>query len=233
MFSCSHGKLAPELATPNVVGIKRRSAEAQGSRETFAFPLDSFVVFAVIMSTKQSYRSSSGSLKGLGGGSSGGTRISHVRSSGSCRAPSFHGGLGGRGVSTSYGYGGLGSAYSGGNFSSGSGFGYGGGNAGMFGGVPNEGLLNVNGKETMQLLNDRLASYLTKVHSLEQENTQLEKKIREWYDHQVPYTSPDFLPFFRSIEELQNKILQASVGNANILLQIDNARLAADDFRTK
>ncbi|XP_068119205.1 keratin, type I cytoskeletal 19-like [Hyperolius riggenbachi] len=97
----------------------------------------------------------------------------------------------------------------------------------------NENLICTNEKETMQLLNDRLASYLDKVRSLEQENAQLEKKIREWYDKQVPYASPDFQAYFKTIEDLQNQILQGNNNNANLVLQIDNARLAADDFRTK
>ncbi|XP_075701697.1 keratin, type I cytoskeletal 19-like [Rhinoderma darwinii] len=207
------------------------------------------------MSVKQSHRSSSsGSLRGLGGGSSSVTRTSTVRSSGSYRSPSMHGGLVGRGLGSSYGIGGssagsmsLGLGYCGGSAGGfGSGFGYGGGSSGGYGSgfgysgghtsanvTGGENILNINEKETMQILNDRLATYLDKVRSLEQENTQLEKKIRDWYDNQVPYTSPDFHPYFRTIEDLQSKILQASTNNANILLQIDNARLAADDFRTK
>ncbi|KAM8947131.1 keratin, type I cytoskeletal 14-like [Pelodytes ibericus] len=193
------------------------------------------------MSVRQSHRSSSGSMKGLGGGSSGITRVSHVRSSGSCLSPSVHGGFGGRNVSTSIGHGGasagsisIGSSFGGGHVGGfGAGLGFGGGIGGAFYGGVDEGMFNISDKETMQLLNDRLASYLNKVHSLEQENTQLEKRIREYYDKQVPYTSPDFNPYFRTIEDLQSKILQASTGNANILLQMDNAKLAADDFRTK
>ncbi|XP_053308857.1 keratin, type I cytoskeletal 14-like [Spea bombifrons] len=206
------------------------------------------------MSVKQSHRSSSGSLRGLGGASSGVTRVTHVRSGGSYRSPSIHGGFGGRSINTSYGYGGFGNAsagsfglgYGGGStISISSGLGYGGGHGGGFGsglgygaggaysGVVADGAFNISEKETMQLLNDRLACYLDKVRSLEQENAQLERKIREWYEKQVPYTSPDFNPYFRTIEELQNKILHARTGNATILLQIDNAKLAADDFRTK
>ncbi|PIO35151.1 hypothetical protein AB205_0172130, partial [Aquarana catesbeiana] len=87
--------------------------------------------------------------------------------------------------------------------------------------------------ETMQHLNDRLASYLDKVRSLEQQNAQLERNIREWYERNQPSTLPDYSSFFRIIQELQGQISSTSVENARIVLQIDNARLAADDFRNK
>ncbi|XP_051850464.1 keratin, type I cytoskeletal 17 [Antechinus flavipes] len=158
---------------------------------------------------------------GLGGGSS----------RASCRAPgsSFGsvsssrlvsgGGLGG-------GYGG--SCYSGNySFSSGLGGSYG----SSFGSV--DGLLAGGEKATMQNLNDRLASYLDKVRALEEANTDLELKIRDWYQKQAPGPAKDYSGYYQTIEDLKNKILTATVDNANILLQIDNARLAADDFRTK
>ncbi|MEE6508532.1 hypothetical protein FKM82_021637, partial [Ascaphus truei] len=85
----------------------------------------------------------------------------------------------------------------------------------------------------MQLLNGRLSSYLGKVRSLEQENTQLEKNIREWYDRNQPNAVPDYNNYFRTIQELQGQISSATVENARIVLQIDNARLAIDDFRNK
>ncbi|POI19291.1 hypothetical protein CIB84_016964, partial [Bambusicola thoracicus] len=88
-------------------------------------------------------------------------------------------------------------------------------------------------KETMQNLNDRLAAYLDKVRALEEANTDLEVKIREWYKKQGPGPERDYSPYYRTIEELRSKILAATVENANIVMQIDNARLAADDFRTK
>uniref|UniRef100_A0A452QVV2 Keratin 32 n=1 Tax=Ursus americanus TaxID=9643 RepID=A0A452QVV2_URSAM len=91
-----------------------------------------------------------------------------------------------------------------------------------------EGSFNGSEKETMQVLNDRLASYLQKVRQLERENAQLESKIQEACQSQAATMCPDYQSYFRTIEELQQK-----AENARIVVHIDNAKLAADDFRTK
>ncbi|NWX15744.1 K1C19 protein, partial [Aegotheles bennettii] len=183
---------------------------------------------------------------GLGGGSS---RLSSVRTGGTYRAPSIHGGSGGRGVSVSSaryvssvggGYGGglcsgFGSGY-GGGFGGGAacGFGGGAGFGGGFDGFAGDGLLSGNEKITMQNLNDRLAVYLDKVRALEEANSDLEVKIRDWYQKQAP-TSParDYTNFYKIIEDLRDKILASTIDNSRVILEIDNARLAADDFRLK
>ena len=69
-----------------------------------------------------------------------------------------------------------------------------------------EGSFNGNEKETMQFLNDRLASYLEKVRQLERENAELESRIRDWCEQQVPYLCPDYQSYFQTIEELQKKV---------------------------
>ncbi|XP_053067441.1 keratin, type I cuticular Ha3-I [Acinonyx jubatus] len=96
-----------------------------------------------------------------------------------------------------------------------------------------EGSFNGSEKETMQFLNDRLASYLEKVRQLERENAELETRIREWCQQQVPFVCPSYQSYFRTIEELQQKILCSKAENARLVVQIDNAKLASDDFRTK
>uniref|UniRef100_A0A8C4SZ16 Keratin 98 n=1 Tax=Erpetoichthys calabaricus TaxID=27687 RepID=A0A8C4SZ16_ERPCA len=88
--------------------------------------------------------------------------------------------------------------------------------------------INASGKETMQNLNDRLASYLEKVRSLEEANAKLEKQIRDGLS--VTARSPG-VHLCLSLSFLQ--ILAASAVNSGLLLQIDNAKLAADDFRVK
>ncbi|XP_069337509.1 keratin, type I cuticular Ha3-I-like [Eulemur rufifrons] len=96
-----------------------------------------------------------------------------------------------------------------------------------------EGSFNGSEKETMQFLNDRLASYLEKVRRLERENAELESLIRERCQEQDPLVCANYQSYFRTIEELQQKILCSKSENARLVVQIDNAKLAADDFRTK
>uniref|UniRef100_A0A4X2LXS9 Keratin 36 n=1 Tax=Vombatus ursinus TaxID=29139 RepID=A0A4X2LXS9_VOMUR len=171
---------------------------------------------------------STGSFRGVCGTSGGFSRISSVRSVGSCRVPSISCG-GGSVSSLKLGSCGLGSYLPNTYLSNGyytSGFG---GNSFWAG----DGVFNGNEKETMQFLNDRLANYLEKVRQLERENSDLEKKIREWYESQIPYICPDYQSYFKTIEDLQQKILLTKAENSRLVLQIDNAKLAADDFRTK
>ncbi|KAM4823162.1 keratin, type I cuticular Ha2-like [Urocitellus parryii] len=96
-----------------------------------------------------------------------------------------------------------------------------------------EGSFNSNEKEIMQALNDRLASYLEKVRQLERENASLESKIQEACQSQVLTLCPDYQSYFKIIEELQQKVLCTKAENARMVVHIDNAKLAADDFRTK
>ncbi|XP_044303029.1 keratin, type I cytoskeletal 14-like [Varanus komodoensis] len=85
----------------------------------------------------------------------------------------------------------------------------------------------------MQNLNNRLAAYLDRVRSLEDSNAQLEQKIRETYIKRASADGPDLSGYFNTITDLKAKIQQETLTNAGLLLQIDNAKLAADDFRVK
>ncbi|NWZ69748.1 K1C20 protein, partial [Acrocephalus arundinaceus] len=94
-------------------------------------------------------------------------------------------------------------------------------------------LLAGNEKSTMQNLNDRLAAYLERVRSLEKSNAMIEMQIREWYEKNTISVGQDYSSYFKTIEELRNKISAAQMENSRLVLQIDNAKLAADDFRLK
>ncbi|KAG9474161.1 hypothetical protein GDO78_004457 [Eleutherodactylus coqui] len=185
-----------------------------------------------------------GFVEGGGGGYAGGF--------GGAAGGSYGGGFGGgAGGGAGGGYGGGarfgggssggfgGGGFGGGGFGGG-GFGGGGFGSGGFGGGggATEGIFGTNEKQTMQNLNDRLASYLDKVKALEEANADLEQKIREWYEKHRPGSTTgagaaDYSKYDPIMEDLRNQIMLATVDNAKIILQIDNARLAADDFRLK
>ncbi|XP_077316042.1 keratin, type I cytoskeletal 19-like [Lithobates pipiens] len=148
---------------------------------------------------------------------------------GHVRAPSVHGGSGGKGISISR------------HFSHGHSFGsvhgYSHGNhfthQSAHGVSKNDSLLCFNEKETMQLLNNRMATYMEKVCSLEQKNGQLERNIREWFEKNEPDGLPDCSKYYRTIQELQSQIPVAYKQNAKVFLEMDNAKLTADDLRNK
>ncbi|KAM9210068.1 LOW QUALITY PROTEIN: keratin, type I cuticular Ha7-like [Dugong dugon] len=100
-------------------------------------------------------------------------------------------------------------------------------------GTYGEGTLNGHEKETMQFLNDRLANYLQNVRQLEQDNAELETRIRELSKFQETEVCLNYQSYFWTIEELQQKILCSKAENARLITQVDNAKLAANDFRIK
>ncbi len=67
--------------------------------------------------------------------------------------------------------------------------------------------IQLNEKYTMQNLNDRLASYLEKVRSLEAANANLERQIREYYEKKGPICQKDYSAYWNTINCLKEKVL--------------------------
>ncbi|KAM8864632.1 keratin, type I cytoskeletal 18-like [Spinachia spinachia] len=90
-----------------------------------------------------------------------------------------------------------------------------------------------NKKATMQHLNDRLASYLETVRSLEKANGSLEIKIREIIKKRGPLEGKDFSKYNATITDLRAKIFDMIKGNAHLAISLDNTTLASGDFKMK
>ena len=163
---------------------------------------------------------SGGSKCGLGSGSAPGFR----GGAGSCGlSGGLSGGFGGGFGSCSVGGGFGGASGSGVGIGRGSGFGggpgFGGGASGGFysfgggvgGGIGDGGLFSGSEKQTMQNLNDRLANYLDKVRALEEANSDLENRIKEWYDKYGRGSGDggsgrDYSKYYPIIEDLRNQV---------------------------
>ncbi|XP_078385626.1 keratin, type I cytoskeletal 19-like [Cetorhinus maximus] len=154
------------------------------------------------------------------GGSSrhGSSSVRLVRSGGGAsRSQSLYGaGMGTRIASVSAGSG-LGSALGSGSFS----FSSSTSSAGGF-----------NEKTTMQNLNERLASYLDRVRSLETSNSKMELEIRQILEKAGPAVR-DWSVHWGTIKDFRDQITDLILDNSRLMLQIDNSKLAAEDFKTK
>ncbi|KAM3923006.1 keratin, type I cytoskeletal 47 kDa-like [Leptodactylus fuscus] len=102
-----------------------------------------------------------------------------------------------------------------------------------FNGGLDAGFFASNSKETMNNLNDRLASYLEKVRFLEQSNNDLEAKIHEFYAKTTNNGAIDTSGYYATISKLQAQIEQATIDNTRLVLEIDNTKLATIDFKLK
>ncbi|OBS63717.1 hypothetical protein A6R68_07743, partial [Neotoma lepida] len=58
----------------------------------------------------------------------------------------------------------------------------------------------------MQIFNEHLANYLEKVWMLEGENSELEDKIQEECSKSLPVLCSNYLSYYTTIEELQQKL---------------------------
>uniref|UniRef100_W5MJH8 Keratin, type I cytoskeletal 13 n=1 Tax=Lepisosteus oculatus TaxID=7918 RepID=W5MJH8_LEPOC len=146
----------------------------------------------------------------------------------------------GAGGSAGYGYGAGGGLGGGAGAGAGAGgrFGYGfgagaGAGAGAGGEAGGEGsiIFMGNEKQLMHGLNDRLAAYLEKVRSLEATNKELEEKLRNFTVSKVQ--THDLSAYDAQLKPLREQILALIQENSHLALEIDNSKLAADDFRSK
>ncbi|KAL7882233.1 hypothetical protein AOLI_G00090820 [Acnodon oligacanthus] len=87
-------------------------------------------------------------------------------------------------------------------------------------------------RESMRGLNTRLADYLAQVRALQEANSKLEAQIRERVSSRGS-EERDWTLYDKTIAHLREQLTELNMDNARLMLQIDNARLAADDFKVK
>ncbi|XP_069783382.1 keratin, type I cytoskeletal 19-like [Narcine bancroftii] len=104
--------------------------------------------------------------------------------------------------------------------------------SGSFASIMPGGCVITDQKDTMKNLNDRLASYLEKVRTLDASNREMEKQILALASSKS-VDSFDWSKYNSLVKPLQQQIINAMIQNAQIALETDNAKLAAEDFNNK
>ncbi|XP_048101465.1 neurofilament light polypeptide-like [Alosa alosa] len=89
------------------------------------------------------------------------------------------------------------------------------------------------GKDSMQNLNERLASYLYKVSELEASNQKLEHQIQEYVNKKAPGEHREFTAKFQTITELRQQITDYFCAITKLNLQIQHAQFETQDYQIK
>ncbi|XP_046886909.1 keratin, type I cytoskeletal 18 isoform X2 [Hypomesus transpacificus] len=88
-------------------------------------------------------------------------------------------------------------------------------------------------KKTMRGLNDRLHDYLGRVRQLESTNSNLEEQIKDILAKRAVPVGRDWAEIEKPVADLRKKLRDKTLENARLLLQIDNTKLANEDFKNK
>ncbi|XP_061572165.1 keratin, type I cytoskeletal 18-like isoform X2 [Cololabis saira] len=88
-------------------------------------------------------------------------------------------------------------------------------------------------KQTLRGLNGRLSGYLDRVRQLQEGNCDTQKEIDDILAKRKTPERRDWDKVQEPLDELKEKIKDITLDNAKLLLQIDNTKLANDDFQNK
>ncbi|XP_030211069.1 keratin, type I cytoskeletal 18 [Gadus morhua] len=88
-------------------------------------------------------------------------------------------------------------------------------------------------KKTMQGLNERLAEYLAREGQLVEANKKIQAEINEILAKRSAQDGRDWNEIKKPLDDLRNKVKNMTMDIANVMLKIDNSKLANDDFQNK
>ncbi|KAL1022112.1 hypothetical protein UPYG_G00022320 [Umbra pygmaea] len=90
-----------------------------------------------------------------------------------------------------------------------------------------------NDKKTTKDLRDRLSGYLNRVEKLKKDNKDLEDQIQDILDKRGDPNARNWDEVEKPLSELRKKLRDMTLNNARLLLQIENTKLANEDFKNK